>query len=54
LSSQETNEGTADNGDERKDEPFVVTDNLVIFLLILFTLMISAWWLLNMYMGRWI
>ncbi len=31
-----------------------LTDNKVILLLILFTLMVGAWWMVNLYMGRWI
>lgn len=31
-----------------------LTDNRIILLLILFTLMIGAWWMVNLYMGRWI
>ncbi|MEM3851875.1 MAG: hypothetical protein QXP70_02630 [Methanomassiliicoccales archaeon] len=32
----------------------MINDNLVILLLIVFTLMIGAWMFVNMYMGRWI
>lgn len=31
-----------------------VSDNFVILLLIIFTLMIAAWMFVNLYMGRWI
>jgi hypothetical protein len=34
--------------------PFEITDNLVILLLIVFTITIGIWWFLNLYMGRWI
>ncbi len=48
-------QGSVSGGQDRVDEDnFVISDRLVIFLLIVFTLMIGAWWALNLYMGRWI
>ncbi|MBX8635394.1 MAG: hypothetical protein KIS30_03595 [Thermoplasmata archaeon] len=57
MTVQETDE-TMGNENVEKDAPgrrsFEITDNLVILLLIVFTVIIGAWWFLNLYMGRWI
>lgn len=41
-------------GQQGEKRAIAVSDNMIILLLILFTLMIGGWWLLNLYMGRWI
>lgn len=50
--------GTAESEVQETEETgghgISISDNLVILLLIAFALMIGAWWLVNLYMGRWI
>ncbi len=55
----EYRENGATEGEDEHDEmahrvPFEITDNLVILLLIVFTVIIGIWWFLNLYMGRWV
>lgn len=45
---------TEDQEGEKGGFGIEITDNLVILLLVIFTLMIGAWWFVNLYMGRWI
>lgn len=51
-------ENTAGNmGEQTQTEErpgIAISDNMIILLLIAFTLMIGGWWLINLYMGRWI
>ncbi len=40
--------------DLEKGPGISISDNMIILLLILFALMIGAWWFVNLFMGRWI
>ena len=51
IGSMENENGMEDDAGHR---PFEISDNLVILLLIVFTITIGIWWFLNLYMGRWI
>ncbi len=46
--------GTENQDGEKGGFGIEITDNLVILLLVVFTLIIGAWWFVNLYMGRWI
>ncbi len=52
ISQTVENEDGERNASNRKS--FEITDNLVILLLVVFTVIIGVWWFLNLYMGRWI
>ncbi len=48
-----TEEAEGQNTEEEKPG-LQISENTVILLLIVFTLVIGGWWFLNLYMGRWI
>ena len=51
---QKTEKPESEKTEKAEQHEIAINDRTVILLLVLFTLMIAGWWILNLYMGRWI
>lgn len=51
---QKTKKTESEEHESAAQREITISDRTVILLLVVFTLVIAGWWLLNIYMGRWI